>query len=106
MTDLTIAERTDLAREAEGLIAEAIENLKQAIAGLGAEDHHKTYLLCQLECVIGAGGWMSSDSTVADLIRDIEQHEPPPGRACVNCGALVDEPGALCPDCWYEYQRE
>jgi hypothetical protein len=106
MTDLTIAERTDLAREAEALIAEAIENLKQAIAGLGTEGHHEAYLLYRLECAIGAGSWMSSDPTVADLIRDIERHEPPPDRACAGCGALVDEPGALCPDCWAEYRRE
>ena len=68
----TKAERIDMAREAETLIAEAVENLKAAVQGLSCEKNHLAYLVCRLECTIGAGGWMSGDSTVADLIKDIE----------------------------------
>jgi hypothetical protein len=65
-------ERIDMACEAEHFIAEAIENLKGAVRGLPCENRHRAYLICQLEVAIGAGGWASADSTVGDLITDIE----------------------------------
>jgi hypothetical protein len=72
MMKVTKAERIEMAREAEELIAEAVENLKQAVAGLPCEANHEAYLICSLECAIGAGGWMSADRTIEDLIEDIE----------------------------------
>ena len=65
-------DRIEMAQEAEYLIADAIENLKSAVQGLPCENNHRAYLICQLEVAIGAGSWASADSTVEDLIADIE----------------------------------
>jgi hypothetical protein len=65
-------ERIDMACDAEQLIAEAIENLKGAVRGLPCENRHRAYLICQLEAAIDAGDWASADSTVGDVIDNIE----------------------------------
>jgi hypothetical protein len=54
-------------------IAEAIELLKTATSGLQTENSYNAYLICQLECSIGAGGWMTRDQTVGDLIDELSE---------------------------------
>jgi hypothetical protein len=57
--------------EAEGLIAEAVELLN----GAGVSEYTRRTMIATLEHLVGAGGWLTSDQTLADLREAIENED-------------------------------
>ncbi len=71
MPELTKADRLDLLHEAESLIGEALDCLEQA----DLDEYTRCTMIASLEHLVGRGGWLSRDQTLAGLREEIEQED-------------------------------
>jgi hypothetical protein len=71
MSKPTKTKRLELLHEAEGLIAKALDCLEQA----DLDEYTRCTMMASLEHLVGRGGWLTRDLTLADLREEIEQED-------------------------------
>jgi hypothetical protein len=66
------SERISMLEDAQEKIAEAIDLLKAATRG---DEYIRRTMIAHLEILIEAGGWLSSDKTIPQLIEEIQSND-------------------------------
>lgn len=85
MTTYTLEDRIAMLEDAQEKIAEAVDLLKAATSG---DEGLRRTMIAGLEILIEAGGWMSRDTTIPQLISSLNA-EANAIEDCPNCGAPV-----------------
>lgn len=94
MSSLTLQERLDLLYDAQNVIAEAVDNIRQAVQDTGLEDRARAYIIPTLEMSLSDDhGWLGHQPcNIAEMIEHLKD-----SRLCLNCGEELHM--GHCPYC-------